>query len=103
MSDVFIRPIHIYSYGGEEPITITPAEPLPPDQQHLNVEPLRLSYHRGGHYNSVVRIEDVIQEQQEIVIRHYPLDEALIDLIDEVSAVAAAEEEEEAQSPITEE
>jgi len=46
-AEMYNRPIHIYSYGAE-PINIFQGS------YNTDVPPIRLSYHHGNHYNSVV-------------------------------------------------
>ncbi|KAH7541787.1 OVARIAN TUMOR DOMAIN-containing deubiquitinating enzyme 6 isoform X2 [Ziziphus jujuba] len=47
MSEMYNRPIHIYSYG-TEPINIFHGS------YNTDTPPIRLSYHHGNHYNSLV-------------------------------------------------
>jgi OTU domain-containing protein 5 len=46
-AEMYNRPIHIYSYS-TEPINIFQGS------YNTDVPPIRLSYHHGNHYNSVV-------------------------------------------------
>lgn len=50
LSEMYNRPIHIYCYSSE-PINIFQATDK---SDHLNAPPIRLCYHRGVHYNSLV-------------------------------------------------
>jgi OTU domain-containing protein 5 len=47
MAEIYNRPIHIYSYS-TEPINIFHGS------YETDLPPIRLSYHRGNHYNSIV-------------------------------------------------
>jgi len=50
LAEMFCRPIHIYSYSSE-PINIF--QHIPQSESDISI-PMRLCYHRGVHYNSLV-------------------------------------------------
>ena len=51
LAEMYSRPIHIYSYSSE-PINIF--QHIPQSESDISI-PIRLCYHRGVHYNSLVR------------------------------------------------
>lgn len=50
LSELYNRPIHVYCYSSE-PINI--CEPVNRSSSEVSI-PIRLSYHRGSHYNSLI-------------------------------------------------
>ena len=50
LAEMYSRPIHIYSYSSE-PINIF--QHIPQSESDISI-PMRLCYHRGVHYNSLV-------------------------------------------------
>ena len=55
LAEMYSRPIHIYSYSSE-PINIF--QHIPQSESDISI-PMRLCYHRGVHYNSLVRSHHV--------------------------------------------
>ena len=51
LAEMYSRPVHIYSYSSE-PINIF--QHIPQSESEISI-PIRLCYHRGVHYNSLVR------------------------------------------------
>ena len=52
-SDLYERPVHIYSDQDRDSAPLVVRNPTTP----ANAEPVRLSYQRGNHYQSVVAID----------------------------------------------
>ena len=64
LAEMYCRPIHIYSYSSE-PINIF--QHIPQSESDISI-PIRLCYHRGVHYNSLVSWRSVDQSAHLIVI-----------------------------------
>ena len=57
LSEMYSRPIHIYSYSAEPINIFQHLQNRAGPGGELNI-PIRLCYHRGVHYNSLVSLHD---------------------------------------------
>ena len=64
LAEMYCRPIHIYSYSSE-PINIF--QHIPQSESEISI-PIRLCYHRGVHYNSLVSQTSIVWTDQSSLI-----------------------------------